>query len=195
MGAKRILVVDDNRDVLRLVDEALSAAGYEVTTAPDGRSAVRDGALSLPDLVLLDIGLPDVNGFTVCTRLREKPAALVCPIIFLTAATDIDSRLQGFEQGAVDYIVKPFHIKELLARVKVHLHEDEAPRGDVPSPLTQREREVVKLLASGKTYKQVARALRVSQSTIRNHLHNVYHKLEVVDRAQAVIVSREHGWI
>jgi DNA-binding NarL/FixJ family response regulator len=77
----------------------------------------------------------------------------------------------------------------------VHLHEDEAPRGDVPSPLTQREREVVKLLASGKTYKQVARALRVSQSTIRNHLHNVYHKLEVVDRAQAVIVSREHGWI
>ena len=65
----------------------------------------------------------------------------------------------------------------------------------MPSPLTEREHEVVKLLASGKTYKQVANALQVSQSTIRNHLHNVYHKLEVVDRAQAVIVSREHGWI
>jgi two-component system NarL family response regulator len=79
--------------------------------------------------------------------------------------------------------------------VKVHLHEGEAPKTDVPSPLTEREHEVVKLLASGKTYKQVANALQVSQSTIRNHLHNVYHKLEVVDRAQAVIVSREHGWI
>ena len=98
MGAKRILVVDDNPDVLRLVDEALSAAGYEVTTSPDGRSAVRDGALSLPDLVLLDIGLPDYDGFTVCARLREKPAALECPIIFLTAAGDIDSRLHGFER-------------------------------------------------------------------------------------------------
>ena len=195
MGAKRILVVDDNPDVLRLVDEALSGAGYDVTTSPDGRSAVRDGALSLPDLVLLDIGLPDYDGFTVCTKLREKPAALDCPIIFLTAAGDIDSRLQGFEKGAVDYITKPFHIKELLARVKVHLHEGEAPKTDVPSPLTEREHEVVKLLASGKTYKQVANALQVSQSTIRNHLHNVYHKLEVVDRAQAVIVSREHGWI
>ena len=195
MGAKRILVVDDNPDVLRLVDQALTAAGYEVTTSPDGRSAVRDGSLSLPDLVLLDIGLPDEDGFKVCARLREKPAALLCPIIFLTAAGDIDSRLHGFEQGAVDYIVKPFHIKELLARIKVHLHEDEAPKGDVPSPLTEREREVVKLLASGKTYKQVAHALQVSQSTIRNHLHNVYHKLEVVDRAQAVIVSREQGWI
>jgi len=195
MGAKRILVVDDNPDVLRLVDDALSAAGYEVTTSPDGRSALRDATLSLPDLVLLDIGLPDHDGFTVYARLREKPAALDCPIIFLTAAGDIDSRLHGFEQGAVDYIVKPFHIKELLARLKVHLHEGEVPKSGLPNPLTEREREVVKLLASGKTYKQVARALRVSQSTIRNHLHNVYHKLDVVDRAQAVIVSREQGWI
>ena len=65
----------------------------------------------------------------------------------------------------------------------------------MPSPLTEREREIVSLLASGKTYKQVARALQLSQSTIRNHLHNVYQKLDVVDRAQAVIVSRENGWI
>ena len=79
MGAKRILVVDDNPDVLRLVDQALTTAGYDVTTSPDGRSAVRDGALSLPDLVLLDIGLPDEDGFTVCAKLREKPAALDLP--------------------------------------------------------------------------------------------------------------------
>jgi len=195
VGAKRIMVVDDNPDVLRLVEEALSGAGYDVITAPDARSALRDGALKLPDLVLLDIGLPDEDGFTVYKRLREKPIALDCPIIFLTAQGDIDSRLHGFQQGAVDYVVKPFHIKELIARVKVHLHEKEPVSGDIPNPLTEREREVVRLLAMGKTYKQVAHALQVSQSTIRNHLHNVYHKLDVVDRAQAVIVSRESGWI
>jgi DNA-binding response OmpR family regulator len=195
MSSKRILVVDDNADVLHLVDEALSAAGYTVTCAPDGRSALREGALVLPDLVLLDIGLPDIDGFNVYERLRKKPVALACPIIFLTAAGDIDSRLHGFEQGAVDYVVKPFHVRELIARVKVHLNEREPVQGDIPNPMTEREREIVALLASGKTYKQVATALKVSQSTIRNHLHNVYHKLDVVDRAQAVIVSRENGWI
>ena len=195
MSAKRILVVDDNADVLQVVDEALTAAGYEVTGTSDGRGALREGAMVLPDLVLLDIGLPDLDGFTVYERLRQKPVALACPIIFLTAQSDIDSRLHGFEQGAVDYIVKPFHVRELIARVKVHLKEQGPVEGDIPNPMTEREREVVALLASGKTYKQVATALKVSQSTIRNHLHNVYHKLNVVDRAQAVIVSRENGWI
>jgi two-component system, NtrC family, sensor kinase len=195
MGAKRILAVDDNADVLRLVEEALASAGYEVTTAVNARDAVSKGALVLPDLVLLDIGLPDDDGFSVYNRLRAKPASLACPIIFLTAQGDIDSRLHGFKQGAVDYITKPFHVRELLARVKVHLHEREPIKGDLPNPLTEREQEVVALLASGKTYKQVAHALGVSQSTIRNHLHNVYHKLDVVDRAQAVIVCRENGWV
>ena len=86
-------------------------------------------------------------------------------------------------------------MKELIARVKVHLGELLPPKGDVPNPMTERELEVVRLLASGRTYKQVATALHLSQSTVRNHLHNVYRKLNVVDRAHAVIVSRENGWI
>jgi len=195
MSAKRILVIDDNPDVLRLVREALSEAGYTVLTATNGLEGLREGALHLPDLVLLDIGLPDEDGFKVYQRLREKPAALECPIIFLTARGGIDSRLHGFEQGAVDYIVKPFHLRELLARVKVHLHEPEEAGPQEPNPMTEREYEVVRLLATGKTYKQVAGALGVSQSTVRNHLHNVYSKLGVIDRAQAVIVCRENGWI
>jgi DNA-binding response OmpR family regulator len=195
MTAKRILVIDDNPDVLRLVQEALTSAGYAVTTAPSGREGVRLGAMSLPDLVLLDIGLPDEDGFRVYRHLRDKPVALECPIIFLTAHGGIDSRLHGFEQGAVDYVVKPFHIKELLARVNVHLHDKAIDVDAPPNPLTERETEVVHLLATGKTYKQVAQGLGVSQSTVRNHLHNVYQKLGVIDRAQAVIVCRENGWI
>ena len=75
------------------------------------------------------MSLPDHDGFTVYDRLRDKPAALDCPIIFLTAAGDIDSSPAGFEQGAVDYIIKPFHIKELLARVKVHLARGRGAQG------------------------------------------------------------------
>ena len=195
MGKRRILVVDDEPDIRRLVTEALEVSGYDVHTAANGREAVREASLCLPDLVLLDIMMPDADGFTVYEQLRDKPAELRCPILFLTARREIGDKLFGFEKGAADYITKPFHIKELLARVKVHLGELGPPKGDVPNPLTERELEVVGLLAAGKTYKQVARALELSQSTVRNHLHNVYHKLNVVDRAQAVIVSRENGWI
>jgi DNA-binding response OmpR family regulator len=195
MSMRRILVVDDEPDILRLVKEALVDAGYGVETAACGTEAVRKGALLLPDLVLLDIMMPDLDGFVVYERLRAKPVALTCPIIFLTAKRDISDKLLGFEKGAADYVTKPFHIKELVARVKVHLGELAPPKGGEPNPLTGRESEIVKLLSSGKTYKQVATALALSQSTVRNHLHNVYHKLNVVDRAQAVIVSRDNGWI
>jgi DNA-binding response OmpR family regulator len=193
--AKRILVVDDEPDILRLVAEALEASGYDVQTAANGAEALRLAAQYAPDLVVLDIMMPDMDGFTVCERLRERPCDLHSPVIFLTARREINDKLLGFEKGGADYVTKPFHVKELLARVKVHLGELGPPKGDVPNPMTDRELEVLGLLATGKTYKQVARALDLSQSTVRNHLHNVYHKLNVVDRAQAVILSRENGWI
>lgn len=195
MAGKRILIIDDEPDLRRILADALSSRGYVVETAENGLEGLRKGALFLPDLVLLDIMMPEMDGFSVFDRLRERPAGLTCPIIFLTARREMDDKLHGFERGAVDYITKPFHMKELLARVRVHLGELQPPKGDVPNPMTDRELEVVRLLASGKTYKQVANALQLSQSTVRNHLHNVYQKLNVVDRAQAVIVSRENGWI
>jgi DNA-binding response OmpR family regulator len=195
VGAKRILVVDDEPSILQLVDDALTADGYQVETAVDGEEALRKGAMTLPDLVLLDVMMPRSDGFAVYEQLRSRPVGLGCPIIFLTARHDIDDKLLGFEKGAADYITKPFHIKELLARIRVHLNDFGSSRSDLPNPLTERESEVMSLLASGKTYKQIARALAVSQSTVRNHLHNVYSKLNVVDRAQAVIAGRENGWI
>lgn len=195
MAKRRILVVDDEVDIRRLVSEALEASGYEVRTAGSGEEAIRAAALQLPDLVLLDVMMPGMDGFTVYERLRAKPVDLRSPIVFLTARREIDDKLLGFEKGAADYITKPFHVRELLARVRVHLGEIKPPSDDTPNPLTSRELEVLRLLAAGKTYKQVATALTLSQSTVRNHLHNVYHKLNVVDRAQAVIVSKERGWI
>ena len=195
MSKPRILVVDDEADVRRLVATALDTSGYDVHLAADGEEALRMAARYLPDLVLLDIMMPGMDGYAVYDRLRAKPIDLRSPIVFLTARTQIDERLLGFQKGAADYVTKPFHIRELLARVKVHLGELAPLRGDTSNPLTPRELEVLGLLAGGKTYQQLAYALELSQSTVRNHLHNVYHKLDVVDRAQAVIVSRENGWI
>ncbi|NLG64989.1 MAG: response regulator [Actinobacteria bacterium] len=193
--AQRILVVDDEADIRRLIREALGAAGYDVATAASGKEAVRVGSTFLPDLVLLDVMMPDADGFTVYEWLRAKPASLNSPVIFLTARRELENKLVGFRKGAVDYVTKPFHIRELLARVRVHLRDPEPVKDAPPSPLTGREREVVRLLADGRTYKQVATAMRLSQSTVRNHLHNVYQKLGVVDRAQAVIISQQNGWI
>ncbi len=192
---KRILVVDDEADIRQLVSDVLESEGYEVYLAANGEEALRMASQAVPDLVLLDVMMPGVDGFRVCERLRAHPVGLRSPVIFLTARQEIEDKLLGFEKGAVDYVTKPFHVNELLARIRVHLGESGPPKSTVPNPMTRRELEVLKLLASGKTYKQVASALDLSQSTVRNHLHNVYTKLMVVDRAQAVIVSRENGWI
>lgn len=192
---EKILIIDDEETTVQLLTILLERKNYDVIKAYRAEDGLRKAYRNHPDLVLLDIMMPDMDGFTVYERLRDRPCELRSPIIFLTARREINDKLLGFEKGAADYVTKPFHIKELIARVKVHLGELGPPKGDTPNPMTRRELEVLGLLASGKTYKQVARALDLSQSTVRNHLHNVYHKLNVVDRAQAVIVSRENGWI
>ena len=182
-------------DIRRLVQEALTGAGYDVATAANGKEAVRMSASFLPDLVLLDIMMPDADGFTVAGWLRRE-ADLPHQSRHLPhgAARDRQQAAglplggRGLRHQAVPH--------PRAARPRAGAPEGPGAVKDAPpSPLTEREREVVALLADGRTYKQVATAMRLSQSTVRNHLHNVYSKLGVVDRAQAVIVSRDNGWI
>ena len=92
MAKRRILVVDDEVDIRRLVSEALEVSGYEVRTAASGEEAIRAAALQLPDLVLLDVMMPGMDGFTVYERLRAKPVDLRSPIVFLTARREIDDK-------------------------------------------------------------------------------------------------------
>jgi two-component system KDP operon response regulator KdpE len=117
--SEKILIVDDEPRVSRLVSEVLTAVGYRVTVAGTGQACIEKVAVEQPDLVLLDILLPQgMNGYQVCQRIREFSDV---PVIILTAkARDIDI-LQGFDVGADDYLTKPFNAKELIARVKAVL--------------------------------------------------------------------------
>ncbi len=117
-----ILIVDDNPTNLALLDYALSTAGYNVRIEVEGLNVIKQVHLSIPDLILLDIMLPDMNGFDVCQQLKADAITQSIPIIFMTALVDTVDIVKGFSLGAVDYITKPFHKEELLARVRNHLH-------------------------------------------------------------------------
>jgi signal transduction histidine kinase len=116
-----ILVVDDTPANLEVVCETLSDAGYFVATAINGDRALKRVQAYPPDLILLDVQMPGIDGFETCQRLKADPKTASIPIIFMTALSDAQSKEKGFVLGAVDYITKPFQEKEMLARVKTHL--------------------------------------------------------------------------
>ncbi len=113
-----ILVVDDEPRLLAFLRSELKASGYRVSVARDGKGALLAAAARGPDLVILDVMLPDMDGFEVCRRLREKSSV---PILMLTARTDDADKVEGLDAGADDYLTKPFSTSELLARVRALL--------------------------------------------------------------------------
>jgi two-component system response regulator MprA len=125
----RVLVVDDDPAVSGALNRALRLEGYEVTTAPDGPQALEEIAIRPPDAVILDIGLPTIDGLDVCRRLRA--AGDDTPVLMLTARDAINDRVQGLDAGADDYLVKPFALAELLARLRALLRRRPEDSGDV----------------------------------------------------------------
>lgn len=163
MAEAAILVVDDDAPILRMLGRTLAAEGYRVETAADGGEALAAVERSTPDLVVLDVGLPGLDGLAVCRRLRGK--GLATPVLLLTARDAIADRVAGLDAGADDYLVKPFATDELLARVRALLRRGTEPEellafGDVtlyagtrtahragrPVPLSPREADLLALL-------------------------------------------------
>lgn len=116
-----ILIVDDNSANLGVLSDALGQEGFEVWVAKSGKKALERVQYALPDLILLDVMMPEIDGFETCRRLQANPATKQIPIIFMTALSDTANKVEGFQLGAVDYITKPFQQEEVLARVKLHL--------------------------------------------------------------------------
>lgn len=116
----KILIVDDEADILELLKESFESEGYLVFTADNGRDAIKQSEIQ-PDIILLDVNMPKLDGFEVCKHIRDF---ISCPIIFLTARIDDCDKVFGFDIGADDYVIKPFSIDELLARVAAHIRRD-----------------------------------------------------------------------
>jgi len=122
----KILIADDEINILNLLKDYFEINGYEVITAQNGKQAV-ELVKQIPDIILLDINMPDMDGFSVCRTIREYVS---CPILFLTARTEDCDKIKGFAFGGDDYIIKPFSIDELGARVSAHIRREHRNTSD-----------------------------------------------------------------
>jgi CheY-like chemotaxis protein len=120
-GQGTIMIVDDAPGNLAFLSDALEEAGYRVLVATDGFSALEQLRHVLPDVILLDVVMPGMDGFETCRHLKAEPATRNLPVIFMTALSELDHLLRGFEEGAVDYVVKPIRHQEVMARVATHM--------------------------------------------------------------------------
>src|SRR5450432_4410661 len=116
-----VMVVDDNPANLKLLEDMLRQRGYEVSSFPRGRLALDAAIQDPPDLILLDINMPEMNGYEVCERLKCDPRVAGIPVIFLSALNATEDKVKGFRSGGVDYVSKPFQFEEFQARVETHL--------------------------------------------------------------------------
>jgi two-component system, sensor histidine kinase and response regulator len=116
-----VLVVDDNQDNLKVISNYLLKKDYKIALATDGESAFRILESNKIDLILLDIMMPGMDGFEVCAKLKAKKETMDIPVIFLSARSETDDIVKGFQTGGVDYVTKPFNKEELYARVNTHI--------------------------------------------------------------------------
>jgi len=128
----RILLVEDDATLRETLTYHLQHQGYRVMGVGDGLSALAKAREFQPDLILLDVMLPGLDGFEVCRRLREVPETVKVPIIMLTARSSASDKVMGLEWGADDYVTKPFDLRELQARIKAHLRREERLREETP---------------------------------------------------------------
>ena len=192
-----VLLVDDNSKYLK---DALPFYGYEVTAVHDGVQALK--VLSKDnkfDIVLLDVMMPNMDGWETLKSIRASEKTKNLPVIMLTAVNDEQKMVSGLKIGADDYIVKPFILPNLLARMEAVLRRSQrfVKPAETAAPmlsadiLTSREKEVLQMITKGASNKQIADKMFVKEVTIKTHLNSIYKKLKVANRTQAVLVAMQ----
>lgn len=147
--AEKILIIDDDVDTLRLVGLMLQRQGYQITAASNGEQGLAKAFDERPDLILLDVMMPDMDGYEVARRLRKNPATVSIPILMFTAKTQLDDKVTGFEVGADDYLTKPTHPTELQAHVKALLARSATKdTGDLVTALHEHSGYIIGVLSS-----------------------------------------------
>jgi DNA-binding response OmpR family regulator len=198
---KRILIVEDNQDLANGLRRNLEHEGHRATIADTARAAIDAVLREAPDLIVLDLGLPDNDGYTVLESIRQRGCQ--APVLILSARGMESDKVKGFRLGADDYVTKPFGVVELMARIGAHLRRasldlsaaaaNGALRDDELTArysLTERQIEVARLLALGLSNAEIAEKLGVSVFTARNHTEQVLLKLGASTRARVGAILR-----
>ena len=208
---KSILVIEDQPQMLRNLAMMLGFEGYQVFTAENGKLGVEIATAQVPDLIICDVMMPELDGHGVIQALRANPATATIPFIFLTARSDRGDIRTGMNAGADDYLVKPVPRQELLAAVEARFVRSEAvearilaaasssgfhPDFSTHEPLvelglTNREAEVLLWVAQGKSNADVAAILGMSEKTVKQHLGTIFGKLGVENRNAAALRAIE----
>jgi two-component system, LuxR family, response regulator FixJ len=196
-AGQTILIVDDDPKFREFVRGLCERSGLRVEEAADISGALLAAEEAPPDLVLLDVRLPGASGYEVYRELHERDYGL--PIIFVSGERiDAYDRTVGLLLGADDYIVKPFDPDELIARVRRSIRrgkERRPDRDDALAELTPREREVLALLASGRSSKEIAHKLVISPRTVSTHVQHILSKLDVNTRGRAIALAHRAGLV
>jgi DNA-binding NarL/FixJ family response regulator len=201
---KRILVIEDDSKLRQHYVELLRLEGYEVAEARNGREGVERARRELPDLVLCDITMPEMNGHRVLETLRAEPRTAHLPFVFLTGWNEQEDMRTGMNLGADDYLTKPVVPDELTAAIRARLRRAEMATGGIrrgnreatpadlePLGLTPREAEVLFWVARGKTNDEIATVLGIGLTTVKKHLESTFAKLGVENRTAAAAMALE----
>jgi len=160
-----ILIVDDNETNMKLAVSILKSYNFNILLSLDGESCLKKAIEKNPDIILLDVLMPGIDGFETCKRLKDNPKTRDIPVIFMTALSDIDDKITGFEMGAVDYITKPIKIDEILARIKVHVQLRELTKKLKKKNLLLQEEIKQRITAEAKL-QETLQELKVAQKKI-----------------------------
>ncbi|MEC4895769.1 MAG: EAL domain-containing protein [Oscillatoria sp. PMC 1051.18] len=184
-----IFIVDDNSNNLRILFNFLKSTGFRVLVSTNGEDALRKLTEISPNLILLDVRMPTIDGFEVCRRLKKNPATQHIPIIFMTALADLDNKIQGFALGAVDYITKPFQEEEVLSRISLHikLHELTSTLQETNQQLTQ---EIAARKTAENQLKQLNQQLEQRVIERTRKLNETLQKLQA--REEKLIYEASH---
>ncbi|HKY30743.1 MAG TPA: response regulator transcription factor [Pyrinomonadaceae bacterium] len=199
--SKRLLVVDDEPNLLRAVAACLTAEDYEVSTARSGHEALMQLAESVPDLIISDIRMPGMNGYKLVRQLRGSPRTALVPIVFLTAKDETTDRIEGFRAGIDAYLTKPFEPDELIAVVNGILNRVERTHSQIArlvssinaeesavsfqdEALTDAENRVALAVSRGLSNKEIAAELEISVRTVENHISHILDKKGFSNRVE-----------
>ncbi len=193
----RLLLIDDDPNLILLVKDYLEFRGYEVITADNGKTALNVLEDADPDMIICDIMMPEMDGYTFVENVRSNIKTRWIPFLFLSAKGQSQDRVKGLSKGADVYMVKPFEPEELVAQVESSLKQadrllqhsrgaDVTPIIQVPDDvtLTPKELEVVQMVAQGMSNREVAINLKVSQRTVESHVSNMLNKTNLSNRTE-----------